>query len=94
MVNSHYVPQLILRHFADGERIQYVDLDKKKVETRNIKSTFAEKGYYSDEIEKELCHKTEVQFANLLNNKILNLIILKKWWRAILIIFIKTLIRC
>lgn len=72
MVNSHYVPQLILRHFADGERIQYVDLDKKKVETRNIKSTFAEKGYYSDEIEKELCHKTEVQFANLLNNKILN----------------------
>ena len=71
MVNSHYVPQLILRHFSDGERIQYCDLDKKKVETRNIKSTFSEKGYYPNEIEKELCHKTEVQFANLLNNKIL-----------------------
>lgn len=71
MVNSHYVPQLILRHFADDERIQYCDLNEKKVETRNIKSTFAEKGYYPDEIEKELCHKTEVQFANLLNNKIL-----------------------
>ena len=70
MVNCHYVPQLILRHFADDERIQYCDLDKKKVETRNIKSAFAEKGYYPDEIEKELCRKTEVQFSNLLNNKI------------------------
>ena len=71
MVNSHYVPQLILRHFANDERIQYCDLNKKKIETRNIKSAFAKKGYYPDEIEKELCYKTERQFANLLNNKIL-----------------------
>lgn len=71
MVNSHYVPQLILRHFADNEKIQYCDLDKKKIETRNIKSVFAEKGYYPNKIEQKLCHKTEVQFANLLNNKIL-----------------------
>ena len=32
---------------------------------------FSEKGYYPDEIEKEMCYKTESQFANLLNNKIL-----------------------
>lgn len=31
-----------------------------------------EKGYYPDELEQDLCHKTEVQFASLLNNKILN----------------------
>lgn len=43
MVNSYYVPQLILRHFAGSERIQYCDLVKKKVETRNIKSPFVEK---------------------------------------------------
>lgn len=65
------MPQLILCHFADDERIQYCDLERRKIETRNIKSTFEEKGYYPDDIEKELCYKTESQFANLLNNKIL-----------------------
>ena len=72
MINSHYVPQLILRHFANAERIQYCDLGNRKVETRNIRSTFSEKGYYPDEIEKEMCYKIESQFANLLNNKLLN----------------------
>lgn len=72
MVNSHYVPQLILRHFSDADRIQYCDLTNRKVETRNIRSTFSEKGYYPDEIEKEMCYKAESQFANLLNNKLLN----------------------
>ncbi|MBM9888632.1 MULTISPECIES: DUF4238 domain-containing protein [Deefgea] len=71
MINCHYVPRLILRHFANEEKIQYCDLDKSKVENRNIKSTFSEKGYYPDEIEKELCYKIESQFSNLLNNKIL-----------------------
>ena len=71
LVKSHYVPQLILRHFGTDERIQYCDLDKKKVETRNIKSAFAEKGYYPDEIESDLCYKTEKDFAYLLNSKIL-----------------------
>lgn len=72
MINSHYVPQLILRHFANAERIQYCDLGNRKVETRNIRSTFSEKGYYPDEIEKEMCYKIESQFANLLNKKLLN----------------------
>ena len=53
LVKSHYVPQLILRHFGTDERIQYCDLDKKKVETRNIKSAFAEKGYYPETIDSE-----------------------------------------
>jgi len=71
LIKNHYVPKLILRHFANEERIQYCDLDKKKVEVRNISSTFAEKGYNPDEIELELCHKTKKHFANLLNSKVL-----------------------
>ena len=71
MVKSHYVQQLILRNFGTDEIIHYCDLDKKIVETRNIKSTFAEKGYYPDEIESDLCYKTEKDFAYLLNSKIL-----------------------
>lgn len=71
MINSHYVPQLILRHFSDGEKIQYCDIDKRTLETRNIKSVFSEKGYYPEQLEESLCRNVEGQFANLLNKKIL-----------------------
>lgn len=71
MVNSHYIPQFVLRHFSENERIQYCDIDNRKVERRNIKTTFSEKGYYPDEIESNLCNKTESQFAKLLNDRIL-----------------------
>lgn len=71
MIKSHYIPQFILRHFSENERIQYCDLDNRKSERRTIKTTFSEKGYYSEQLEGELCHKTEIQFANLLNKQLL-----------------------
>ena len=71
MVNSHFIPQLILRHFCENEKIQYYDLSSGNIESRSTKSVFSEKGYYPENIEKDLCHKIEVQFANILNNKIL-----------------------
>ena len=27
MVNSHYIPQLILRHFCEDSKIQYYDIE-------------------------------------------------------------------
>lgn len=72
MVKCHYIPQLILRNFCKDNKIQYFDLNTKKIESRSTKSVFMEKGYYPNELEQDLCHNTEVQFANLLNNKILN----------------------
>ena len=27
MINSHFIPQLILRHFCEDEKIQYYDLN-------------------------------------------------------------------
>lgn len=71
MVNNHFIPQLTLRHFCEGDKIQYYDIKNKKLETRSTRSVFAEKGYYPDKLERELCHKIEVQFANILNNKLL-----------------------
>lgn len=71
MVNSHFIPQLILRHFCEDDKIQYYDISSGKVESRSTKSVFSEKGYYPNNIEKDLCHKIEVQFANILNNIIL-----------------------
>lgn len=72
MVNNHFIPQLILRHFCEDEKIQYYDIESHRIESRTTKSVFSEKGYYPDELEKDLCHMIEVQFANILNKKILS----------------------
>ena len=72
MVNSHYVPRLILRKFADNnEHLIYADLVRRKCEDRNLKSIFSEIGYYSDEIEHELTMSVEGKFAKLLNDNLL-----------------------
>ncbi len=72
MINSHYVPQFILRNLYIDNKITYCDLEKKTVESRNTKSIFSEEGYYPEEIEKALCKKVEYQFANLYHNKLEN----------------------
>jgi hypothetical protein len=71
MAGNHYIPQFILRHFCTDNLITYCDLQNQKVESRNTKSVFTEKGYYSDVLERSLCEKIEVQFATILNNKII-----------------------
>lgn len=71
MVNSHFVPQFILRNFCVNEKIQYYNLERKKAEERLTRSVFSEKGYYPINIEKSLCQRIEVQFANILNKKII-----------------------
>ena len=70
MINSHYVPQFILRNFYSNDKITYCDLEKKKVELRNTRSVFSEDGYYPEGIEKDLCKKAEYLFANLYHNKL------------------------
>ena len=72
MVNSHYVPQFILRNFYNDNKITYCDLEKKTIQPRNARSVFSEDGYYPENIEKDLCVKAEHQFANLFHNKIEN----------------------
>ena len=70
MVNSHYIPQFILRGFSSDDKITYCDIDNKKIELRNTRSVFSERGYYSDALEKDLCIKAEYLFANLFHNKL------------------------
>ncbi|MCR5109128.1 MAG: DUF4238 domain-containing protein [Lachnospiraceae bacterium] len=72
MINSHYIPQFILRNFYDNDKITYCDLEKKTVQSRNTRSIFSEEGYYPENIEKDLCKKAEYQFANLYHNKLEN----------------------
>ena len=42
------------------------------MEQRSTKTVFSEKGYYPEQLEKDLCNKIEYQFSVVLNNKILN----------------------
>lgn len=71
-MNSHYIPQFILRNFCVEDKITYCDLVNKKAELRNTRSVFSEQGYYPERIEKDLCKKAEYLFANLYHNKLEN----------------------
>lgn len=71
-MNSHYIPQFILRNFCVENKITYCDLVNRKAELRNTRSVFAEQGYYPEGIEKDLCKKAEYLFANLYHNKLEN----------------------
>ena len=70
MINSHYIPQFLLRHFCVDDHIHYCNIESKRAETRTTRTVFSGKGYYPEELEHDLCVKIETQFANLLNNKI------------------------
>lgn len=70
-MNSHYIPQFILRNFCNSKgNLVYCDFDNKTTSVRNTKSVFSEEGYYPDQLEKDLCHKAEYAFANLYHNKL------------------------
>lgn len=72
-MNSHYIPQFILRNFCnDNGNLVYCDFDNKTTSVRNTKSVFAESDYYPDKLESDLCHKIEHAFANLFHNKLEN----------------------
>ena len=72
MVNSHYVPQFILKNFYEDNKISYCDLQEKTIQARNTRSIFYEEGYYPEDLEKDLCKKAEHQFANLYHDKLEN----------------------
>lgn len=70
MKNSHYVPRFILKKFSDKLCLYNVKTGEFK---ENVKPeiAFAEKGFYSDEIEEKLNQKLEMHFSRLLTEKIL-----------------------
>lgn len=72
-MNSHYIPQFILRNFCnDNGNLVYCDFDNKTTSVRNTRSVFSEEGYYPDRLEKDLSKQLEHSFANLYHNKLEN----------------------
>ena len=65
-MNSHYVPKFILKNF--GERICLYDVQKGTLsEDVKLEKAYAQKGFYSDDVEDLLNRRVESQFANLFN---------------------------
>lgn len=71
MANSHYVPMLTLRKFADKLCLFNVQTGEYK-DNIKIDKSFSEKDFYSDEVEEKLNKRIESQFGNLFSNKLLN----------------------
>lgn len=71
MKNSHYVPRFILKNFSDKLCLYNVKTGELK-ENVKLEKAYAERGFYSDEIEDKLNLKLESQFSQLLLHKILN----------------------
>ena len=70
MVNSHYVPQLILKKFRDRLSIYNIRTGE-FAEGVNVDKAYSQKGFYDEKTEKNLNFKIESQFGNLLANKLL-----------------------
>lgn len=71
-MNTHYIPRLLLRPFAIGERINTYNFTTNSFEFKKLKNTFSEDNLFDEELEKQFASKLEGPFGNLLNNKLLH----------------------
>lgn len=74
MANNHYVSQLIIKRFSDGNNKIHVFNSKNKVvlENRSSCRIFCERDIFSDKVEQKLSKKLESPFARLIDSKIID----------------------
>lgn len=70
MINSHYVPRLILRKFSDRLSLYNIKTGELK-ENIPIEHAYVIEEYYDSETEKKLNRRIESQFGDLLSNYLL-----------------------
>lgn len=70
MKNSHYVPRFILKNFSEKLCLYNVKTGELRDNVK-LEKAYAEKGFYSDEIEDKLNLNLESRFSRLLIQKIL-----------------------
>lgn len=70
-MNNHYIPRLLLRQFATGEKVNSYDFIEKSFKTKKLRNTFAAKDLFDSELESLMAYRIEGPIGNLLNNKLL-----------------------
>lgn len=71
-MNSHYIPRLLLRQFAEKDKVNTYDFSTNTVSTKKLKNTFMEKDIFDEELEQSFAKRLEGPFADLLNHKLLH----------------------
>ena len=62
---------MILRQFAENDRVHVQDLITGSCETKKLKDVYAENGLFPEEVEEKMSRKIEGRFGDLLNHKLL-----------------------
>lgn len=70
-MNSHYIPRLLLRKFAEGEKINTYDFGKEAFQMKKIRNTFSMKDLFDKELEQQFASKLEGPVGDMLNHKLL-----------------------
>ncbi len=70
-MKNHYIPQLLLRQFAENGKVNSFKVHEGIFETRKIQKAFFEEGLFPDELEEKFARKLEGPFGDLLNHKLL-----------------------
>ena len=70
-MNTHYIPKLLLRRFATGDRVNTYDFKTESFNSKKLKNTFSEKDLFDSELEAAFASRLEGPVGDILNNKLL-----------------------
>lgn len=71
-MNSHYIPCLLLRQFAQNGKVNTFDFKSQTFMTKKIQKTFAEKDLFDADLEQAFSKQIEGPLGDLLNHKLLH----------------------
>ena len=71
-MNTHYIPRLLLKHFAEDNKVCVYDSAAASYTRKKIKNTFAMENAFNEELESAFATKLEGPFGDLLNHKLLS----------------------
>ena len=71
-MNNHYIPRLLLKQFAEKEKVNIYDFGAESFGTKKLKDVFALPDIFDVELEQAFATKLEGPFGNLLHHKLLS----------------------
>ena len=71
-MKCHYIPRLLLRKFAENDRVNLYNLPEKQMLNKKIRDCFTEDDLFSEELEQKFNKNLESVFGSILNNKLLS----------------------
>ena len=70
-MKNHYIPRLLLKQFAEKEKVNLYDFGTKTFGTKKVRDVFVMSDIFDTELEQDFATKLEGPFGNLLHHKLL-----------------------